>query len=264
MYGGISDCHRNHTCGANPIGSNNNSINLSNHQNHFKRQISITKDDTERIHSMNEDDLENLINQTFHERWQNTLQAVSQPHLHHHHHHELSSVEQQLTDGEESSSSSRTSGISSSDENEALDSTVLISENAAKALARSYSHTIYWAMTADGGSKNRTLGYIGMWAKCAGSVEDPEQLHFSMPDFSLILSWKCISHRKEWLIQWVSFGGENFNAKKELQDTFIKYYYSKLEFNFKSILINLLGIYNSCFICQHCQHRIKLGQGRGD
>lgn len=92
---------------------------------------------------MNEDDLENLINQTIQERWQNTLHAVSQPH--HHHHHELSSAEQHLTDGEESSSSSSaslTSNISSDDE-EAEHSTVLISGNAAKALSRSFSQTMY-------------------------------------------------------------------------------------------------------------------------
>lgn len=94
---------------------------------------------------MNEDDLENLINQTIQERWQNTLHVVSQPHQHHHHHHELSSVEQHLTDGEESASSSSTSLASniSSDDDEADHSTVLISENAAKALSRSFSQTMY-------------------------------------------------------------------------------------------------------------------------
>lgn len=96
-------------------------------------------DEIDRINSMNENDLENFINQTIQERWKNNLRAVSQNNLHH---HELSSVEQQLSEGDESSDTSFTSNISS-DDDEASDSTHLISKNAAIALSRSFSQTMY-------------------------------------------------------------------------------------------------------------------------
>lgn len=135
MYGGLSDCHRN-------LGNRNTCVTNNNNNNHPHHKISITKDEIDRINSMNEDDLENLINQTIHERWQNTLHSVSQPH--HHHHRDLSSAEQHLTDdGDESSSSSLTSNLSTDDEDDARDSAGLISETAAKALSRSFPQTMY-------------------------------------------------------------------------------------------------------------------------
>lgn len=167
MYGGISECHRKHdhhiTCVTN-INNNNghitkkNNVNIASNHNH-RKQITFTKDEIDRINSMNEDDLdlENLINQTIQERWQNTLHAVSQPqphpphHHHHHHHRDLSSTEPHLTDDDESSTSSTaslTSNLSSSDDDEAPNSSMLISKNATKALSRSFSQTMYWTMTA--------------------------------------------------------------------------------------------------------------------
>lgn len=143
MYGGISECHRNHSNHIACVANNNINNNIGNTHNHHRR-ISITKDEIDRFNAMNEDDLENLINQTIQERWQNALHAVSQQQQHHqhHHHHDVSSTDQQLTDGEESSTLSLSSNISS-DDDETHDSTMLISENAAKALSRSFSQTMY-------------------------------------------------------------------------------------------------------------------------